>query len=212
MEKIRTVVVLAGGEAVDATTRLPATTPDLVIAADSGVHHARALGLHVDVVVGDLDSVDPDELDAVIAAGAAVERHRVDKDATDLELALHAAVDRGAERVIVLGVGGGRLDHFLANVLVLASPAFAAAHVEGVVGAARVVVVHDKAIIEGAPGDLLTLLPVGGAADGVRTTGLRFALDGERLDAGTTRGVSNELTGTQATVTVDDGVLLVVQP
>lgn len=212
MEKIRTVVVLAGGQAVDGGTRLPITEPDLVIAADSGVHHARALGLHVDLVVGDLDSVDAHELEAVVAAGATVERHPTDKDATDLELALQAAVDRGAERVVVVGVGGGRLDHFLANVLVLASPAFIGARVEAVVGAARVVVVHDKAIVDGAPGDVITLLPVGGGADGVRTTGLRFALDGERLDAGTTRGVSNELTGTHATVTVDDGALLVVQP
>lgn len=212
MEKIRTVVVLAGGEAVDATTRLPITDPDLVIAADSGVRHARALGLHVDLVVGDLDSVDAHELDAAVAAGATVERHPTDKDATDLELALHAAVGRRAERIVVAGVGGGRVDHFLANVLVLASPTFAHARVEAVVGTARIVVVHDKAVIDGAPGDVLTLLAVGGAADGVRTTGLRFALDGERLDAGTTRGVSNELTGTQATVTVDEGVLLVVQP
>jgi thiamine pyrophosphokinase len=212
MEKIRTVVVLAGGESVAAGARLPVTDTDLVIAADSGVHHARALGLHVDLVVGDLDSVDARELDAVVEAGATVERHPVDKDATDLELALHAAVDRGAERIVVLGAGGGRFDHFLANVLVLASPAFAGARVEALVGAARVVVVHDKAVVDGEPGDLLTLLPVGGPAEGVRTTGLRFALDGERLDAGTTRGVSNELTGNQATITVDGGVLLVVQP
>jgi thiamine pyrophosphokinase len=211
MEKIRTVVVLAGGESVAAGARLPVTDTDLVIAADSGVHHARALGLHVDLVVGDLDSVDARELDAVVEAGATVERHPVDKDATDLELALHAAVDRGAERIVVLGAGGGRFDHFLANVLVLASPAFAGARVEALVGAARVVVVHDKAVVDGEPGDLLTLLPVGGPAEGVRTTGLRFALDGERLDAGTTRGVSNELTGNQATITVDGGVLLVVQ-
>jgi thiamine pyrophosphokinase len=212
MEKMRTVVVLAGGESVDATTRLPVIEPDLVIAADSGLHHARAIGLHVDLVVGDLDSVDRHELDAAVGAGAAVEHHPVDKDATDLELALHAAIDRGAERIVVAGVGGGRVDHFLANALVLAAPAFANAHIEAVVGTARIAVVHDKTVIDGAPGDLLTLLPVGGPADGVRTTGLRFALDGERLDAGTTRGVSNELTGTQATVTVDDGVLLVVRP
>jgi thiamine pyrophosphokinase len=67
-------------------------------------------------------------------------------------------------------------------------------------------------VIAGARGDLVTLGPGGGAADGGRTTGLRFPLDGERLDAATTRGVSNELTANQATVTVDDGVLLVVQP
>lgn len=210
MEKIRTAVVLAGGEPVDPTTRVPPA--DLVIAADSGVHHARALGLHVDLVVGDLDSIEGHELDAAVAAGAAVERHATDKDATDLELALRAAVDRGAERIVVAGIGGGRLDHFLANVLVLASAPFAETRIEAIVGSARLAVVHDKAVLDGAPGDLVTLLPVGGAAVGVRTTGLRFALDGERLDPGTTRGVSNELTDSHATVTVDDGVLLVVQP
>jgi thiamine pyrophosphokinase len=212
MDKIRTVVVLAGGESVDAATRLPVADPDFVIAADSGLHHARALGLHVDLVVGDLDSVDAHELETAVAAGAAVERHPADKDATDLELALHAAIERGAERIAVAGVGGGRVDHFLANILVLASPAFARAHVEAVVGTARVVVIHDKAMLDAAPGDLVTLLPVGGPADGVRTTGLRFPLDGERLDAGTTRGVSNEVTADRATVTIDGGVLLVVQP
>jgi thiamine pyrophosphokinase len=96
--------------------------------------------------------------------------------------------------------------------LVLGSPAFARALVEAVVGTARILVVHDKAVLHGAPGDLLTLLPVGGPASGVRTTGLRFPLDGERLDAGTTRGVSNELAETSATITVDEGALLVVQP
>jgi thiamine pyrophosphokinase len=207
-----TVVVLAGGDAVDPSTLGVLPQPDFVIAADSGVRHAAALGLHVDLVVGDLDSVTADELDAAVAAGATVERHPTDKDATDLELALSAARDRGARRIVVVGIGGGRLDHFLANALVLASPLFAAARVEAVVGPARVTVVHDEATLDGSPGDVVTLLPVGGPATGVRTKGMRFALDGERLEAGTTRGVSNVLTSTDATVSIDAGTLLVVQP
>lgn len=212
MNRERTVVVLAGGEAVDPAVRALLPDPDLVVAADSGVHHAKALGLHVDLVVGDLDSVDRAALDDVVAAGARVERHAPQKDATDLELALDAALDRGATRVVVVGIGGGRLDHLLANMLVLASPVFAAARIEAIVGDARLLVVHDEEVIDGVPGDLLTLLPLGGPAVGVRTTGLRYALDGERLDAGSTRGVSNELTDTRATVSLTGGVLLAVLP
>ena len=96
----------------------------VVVAADSGVAHALALGLVVDVAVGDFDSLDPGTLAAVEAAGTRVERHPVAKDATDLELALDVAIGLGVERVVVLGGHGGRLDHFLANALVLAAPQY----------------------------------------------------------------------------------------
>jgi thiamine pyrophosphokinase len=183
-----------------------------VIAADSGLHHAQALGARVDVVVGDLDSVDPDRLARAVDAGARVEQHPADKDFTDLELAVRAAVSHGADDVLVVGGAGGRLDHFLANVLVLAADAFAGVRVQALVGEARITVVRDRAELRGAPGSLLTLLPVGGAANGVRTKGLRFPLAGETLSPGETRGVSNEFVEPAAVVELDDGVLLAVQP
>ena len=207
-EHQRTILVLAGGEPVDR----PIPSVDLVIAADSGVRHAVAAGLHVDLVVGDLDSVDEAELAAVVADGARVERHPVDKDATDLELALEAAVRAGADRTFVVGLGGGRLDHFLANLLVLAAPALAGTAIEAWVGTARMTVVRDAVVLEGEPGDLLTLVPLGGRATGVRTEGLRYPLDDETLEAGTTRGVSNVLESATVKVSVADGVLLAVQP
>jgi thiamine pyrophosphokinase len=183
-----------------------------VIAADSGVAHARALGLTVDVVVGDFDSIEPADLDAAVSAGARIERHPTDKDATDLELALAAALAEGATSVTLLGAGGGRLDHFLANALLLAAPEWAGLRLQALVGEARVVVVHATAELRGAPGSLVTLLPTGGPALGVRTTGLRWRLDRETLAPGTTRGVSNEMAAPVATVALDAGVLLVIQP
>jgi thiamine pyrophosphokinase len=207
-----TAVVFAGGEPVSAhlAERLPGT--DLVVAADSGVEHALALGWRVDVVVGDLDSAAPAALDAAIAAGAQVERHPVDKDQTDLELALRAARARGAGRVVVVGGHGGRLDHLLANALVLASPAADGADVEWLAGTARVTVVRSEAGLTGSAGSTCSLLAVGGPARGVRTEGLRFALRGDDLMPGSTRGMSNELTGTDARVSVEAGTLLAVQP
>lgn len=205
-------LVFAGGEAVDERWVPALPDPALVVAADSGLAHARALGRAVDLVVGDFDSVDPAHLDEAIAAGARVERFPADKDATDLELAIDAVCREGATRATVLGTGGGRLDHFLASALLLAAPRWSDLEIVALVGPARVTVVRSRAELAGEPGSLLTLLPLGGPVDGVRTGGLRWPLRGERLDAGTTRGVSNELTEPVATVSLDAGVLLAVQP
>src|SRR5207244_5111418 len=93
--------------------RLPAGAG--VIAADSGLGVAAALGVAVDLIVGDLDSADPGLVEAAIAKGTTVERHPAEKDATDLELAFDAALARGARRVVLVDGGGGGLDSLLGN-------------------------------------------------------------------------------------------------
>ena len=204
--------VFAGGDPPDAAVLRDLPRADLVIAADSGLGHAQRLGVAVDLLVGDLDSVDADALEAAVAAGVDVEQHPTAKDATDLELALDAAVQRGARSALVVGGHGGRLDHLLANALLCASPRFATLRIEARMGDARVTVIHDRAEIDGAPGSLCSLLPVGGPADGVSTTGLRFPLHNETLEPGSTRGVSNEFLASTATVSLQGGVLLAVVP
>jgi len=206
-------LVFTGGEPVDSA--VAALLPDArvaVIAADSGVERALALGRRVDLVVGDFDSADPAAVEAAVAGGAEIRRYPTDKDQSDLELALHAARAGGAKRVLVVGGSGGRLDHFLANALLLASPSFADLDIEALVGDARITVIHREARLSGAPGDLCSLLAVGGPARGVQTIGLRFPLAGEELLPGSTRGVSNEFTEPIATVSLERGTLLAVQP
>lgn len=211
-ERGTTAVIFAGGDAPAAGGLVDLAAGALLVAADSGLGHAIDLGLVVDVVVGDLDSVAAADLDAAVAAGSAIERHPADKDETDLELAVRAARDRGARRIVVVGVGGGRLDHFLANALLLASEGFADLEIEARVGDAVAAVVRRRIELRGAPGDLVSLLPVGGPALGVRTHGLRWPLHGEDLAPGTSRGISNELEAEIADVTLTGGVLLVVRP
>ncbi|HEV2994196.1 MAG TPA: thiamine diphosphokinase [Acidimicrobiia bacterium] len=204
--------MFAGGDPPPTTvrTRLPAEA--FVIAADSGLAHARALGRHVDLVVGDLDSVNIDELAEARRDGAAVETHSRDKDQTDLELALDAALARGARTVTVVGGHGGRLDHFAANLTLLAAPRYRPAHLDAWMGDAHVVVVRDDVELSGTPGALLTLVPLGGPACGISTTGLRYPLDDEDLDVGTSRAVSNEFTAARARIQLRGGTLLAIAP
>jgi len=206
------VVVVTGGDPVDPTHLLDLPPGARVIAADSGVEHALLVGLSVHHVVGDFDSASPEALATAEAAGAKLERHPTAKDATDLELALDAALELGARRIHVLGGHGGRLDHLLANLLLLARPQHVDVTVTAQMGAARVAVVRDAATLQGAIGDLVTLLPLHGPARGVTTTGLLYPLAGEDLPDGTTRGVSNELLHDPATVTLAAGVLVTIQP
>jgi len=208
-------VVFAGSRPVAPALfdRLPADAD--IVAADSGLGVATALGLHVHHLVGDLDSADPSAVRAAVASGTTVDRHPAEKDATDLELAFDAAIARGAGRITLVDGGGDRLDHLLGNLLLLASPALAGIQTEAFCGTARISVARGgdpPLAIEGTPGSFVTLLPVGGAARGIVTDGLRYPLDGEELAPGTTRGVSNELVTGWASVWLSSGTLLVVQP
>ena len=205
-------LVFAGGDPPPAELIADLDRSALVIAADSGLDHALALGVRVDVVVGDLDSVTPDALARARDSGADVEPHPAEKDETDLELALRRAVALGVERVTVIGGGGGRHDHLLANALVLGHDDYADLELDALVGTARLTVIRDRAALRGAAGSFLSLLPLGGPARGVRTEGLRYPLLDEDLAPGTTRGVSNELLAPVAVVSLREGVLLAVQP
>jgi thiamine pyrophosphokinase len=204
-------LVIAGGDAPLPIDAGLASAP-LVIAADSGVGHALALGLTVDLVIGDLDSAEPEHVERAVAAGARVDRHPVDKDATDLELALDAARELGATEIVVLGAGGGRLDHLLANLLLMTHDAYADLTIDALVGDTRVTVVRTIRHLTGPIGSTVTLLPIGGTAHGVTTTGLRFPLTDAELASAGTLGVSNEIVASPATVRCRRGVLLAIQP
>jgi thiamine pyrophosphokinase len=209
---MRNAIIIAGGDPPDPSVREDLPETDLfVVGADSGADHARELGLELDVIVGDLDSIDPTTLDQ--HPTAQVITYPADKDATDLELALDMIADRDdIDRLLVLGGTGGRLDHFLATALILAAPRFDTLDIEWLAHPGRVTVIHRHASLHGSVGSKVSLLPVGGDARGVRTVGLTWQLERETLPFGTSRGVSNEFAAAMADVSLESGVLLAVQP
>lgn len=209
---LRQVIVLAGGERVVTPLSGPLPPADTVIAADSGLASAATLGVKVDLVVGDLDSVDRDDLARAETLGTRVDRHPEDKDRTDLAIALDTVLQDGPAQVTVVGGHGGRLDHLLANVALLAAPRYAQLRIRALLGTALVHVVRDEVRLEGQPHELVSLLAFHGEAHGVTTDGLRFPLEGATLHPGSSRGVSNRFARPHAQVSLEHGALVVVQP
>ena len=211
------VVVVAGGEPPDesqgrqALQELLSEPADHVIGADSGLDHARVLGLSPTVLVGDLDSISAEGLHWAHQHDVVIEEHPTDKNETDLELALAAACRLGDEVIVVDG-RLGRFDHAVGNLFLLGSDRWADVAITAVLGGSRLTVVRGHRELRGRPGDVVSLFPVGGPARGVTTEGLRWPLDRAELLPGSSLGTSNVFDESQATVEVAQGVVYAIQP
>jgi len=203
---VNVVVVVAGGPAAPKRLALPAGAK--VIAADAGAELAETLGLAVDLTVGDFDSISAVHLGRL----EMVERHPAVKDASDLELALAAALRLEPERILVLGSAGGRLDHLLGGLLLLAADAYAGVQVDAQLGSAAVHVVRGGRVLTGEVGELISLFAVHGPAEGVVTDGLEYPLRDERLEPGSSRGLSNAFAAREVRIALERGVVLAVRP
>lgn len=187
-------------------------TDDYRIAADGGARHLAALGLVPDVIVGDLDSIDPALLARMRAQGAAVEKHPAAKAATDLELALARAARDGASEILLLGAVGDRLDQTLANLLILAqqNSAIPLTIAEGD-QLARVLRGRQSVRLSGPVGSLVSAVALSETVTGVTYRGLEYPLEDATLRLGSTRGVSNTLASSPAQISIASGILLVIQ-
>ena len=205
-------IIIAAGQSLDGDCPRWIDKEDLIIAADGGARRALAWGLDPHLVVGDMDSLPAADRTALEARGCRFVQHPRAKDETDLELALARAAQEGAQEIVILGALGGRLDHTLSNVLLLALPALEGLSVRIVSGAQEAMLLRagETVSLEGQPGDLVSLLPLGGDARGVTTEGLAWGLEGDVLNFGASRGVSNEMTAPVARIELDRGYLWVV--
>ncbi len=206
---METVLIFAGGDSPAASLAEELPEPELIIAADSGYDLAVEAGFAVDVLIGDMDSIETE----VIPTHVIVERYPIDKDATDLELALaRVSVDR-PQRIVVVGGAGGRFDHELATAMLLCSDRWDGVdEIDWVTDRGWSHVIKGRRIVHGDVGATISLIPMGGPVTGIDTKGLRWDLHGATIQPGSTWGVSNEFTGPVADIRVGSGCLLAVIP
>jgi len=185
---------------------------DRIFCADGGTQHALALGLIPEVIIGDLDSLPPEIVSQMEAAGVTIHRHPEDKDQTDLELALALAVAEKPKEILLVTALGGRLDQMLANILLLTHPDYASVRLILIDGPqwATLLRDHQAITIEGQPGDTLSLIPLSPTVHQVHLTGVTWPLTEATLSFGSTLTISNVLTEVQAKVQIGEGIVLLV--
>lgn len=207
---MRAVIIAAGSTDNLQRDRQRIQPDDFIIAADGGATYSRQMDVMPDVIIGDLDSLDPDLLQNFRQSGIKVITHPTHKDATDLELAVDYAIQHAADEIIVLGALGERWDHSLGNILLLANPEFRSVSLRMVSGPVEISLVQPSHphSIHGKIGDLVSLIPIKGDVHGITTQGLEYPLHLGHLKFGATRGISNTLTEPIATVSVQQGMLL----
>lgn len=206
---METILIYARGEQTPRSLLDELPEHDLVVAADSGYDLAVSHGLRVDVLIGDMDSIAAEDIPRHVI----VERHPVDKDHTDLELALERVAEEHPARVVVVGGAGGRLDHELAAAALLTSTRWVGIpEIDWVTSRGWAYVVRGRRVIHGDVGATIGLIPMGGPALGVTTHGLHWDLSGAVLEHGTTRGVSNLFATPIADVKVNEGCVLAIVP
>jgi thiamine pyrophosphokinase len=204
-------VIFANGALDDPPQTLSALQAnDILIAADGGARHCRVLGLTPAVVIGDFDSLSADDLAQLERDGTKVVRYPSRKDFTDLELALQHAMSLGADEIIVFAALGARWDQTLANLLLPAAPGFEHVSIRLLDGPQEITLLRagETYTLNGQAGDIVSLVPLGGHATGITTTGLEYPLTDGTLYFGATRGISNVMLGDQATVQLKAGLLL----
>jgi len=205
------IIIFANGEIPrleNARTLLH--TDDYIICADGGTRHALALGLKPNLVIGDMDSIDKDEWQKLKNAGVSIELFPRDKNETDLELALDRAIELEPKALLVIGALGGRLDQTFGNTALLSDARLASIDVRLDDGVEEIFFCLDQEEVRGRSGDIVSLIPWGNPVQGVQTQGLKWSLQSETLFPEKTRGISNEMTGDTASITITSGLLLVI--
>lgn len=184
---------------------------DLRICADGGARHFLGMELLPDVIIGDLDSLDPETEKFFVAHRVKFVKFPPQKDSTDTELAVEYALKQGAKEITLLGALGRRLDHSLANILLLVALAKGGVLARIIDEHNEIRACHESTTISGRAGELLSLIPLSEKVEDISLEGVQYPLLGAALQLGSSLGVSNEFIASTATITFAAGTLLLIK-
>ena len=205
------IIIFANGELPDLDkARSLIQSDDYIICADGGTRHALALDITPDLVIGDMDSAERGQLQKLQEDHVSLELFPHDKNETDLELAIQRALELNPKQITIIAALGGRLDQTLANIALLTDPRLSTFDVRLDDGVEQILFCRNQAQVRGRSGDLVSLIPWGGVVSEVETTNLKWVLNKETLYPDKTRGISNEMLGESASISIGSGLLLIV--
>lgn len=184
---------------------------DFIICADGSVNFLYQLAKRPDLIVGDMDSADPRILALAEQEGSQIIRYPAEKNESDLELALMEAIKREPEEIVIFGALGKRLDHLLANLMLLLLPLKVGIKASIYEEDYQIYLTDDQIEIEGRIGEQLSIFPIEGSAKGLETEGLKYPLKNENLYLASARGLSNVFLADKARIKVREGKILIIK-
>jgi len=183
---------------------------DLIVSADGGLRYIRSLSLTPKLIIGDLDSINHDDIEYLKDIEIEILKFPTDKDQTDLEIALRELIERGYKDILVIGALGGRIDQTLANLGLMSSISNDDIRIEFDDGQEHIMLIRNHQLFSGKNEDTVSLIPQCSLVKGITTRGLRYPLNDESLVPGQTRGISNEMIGENAEINITSGTILCI--
>ncbi len=205
-------VIIANGD-LDYTEQITRMIKNaqLIICADGGARHIKNLNITPHVLMGDFDSITPEDKSFFLEKQVKIFSFPPEKDKTDSALCIDYALDEKATDITLLGMTGSRLDHTLANIFLLKRISEENIPARIINNTNEIHLVTTSIIVHGQPGDNLSLIPVSNKVSGITLEGLAYPLKNATIKMGSSLGVSNYFKEKMARVTIEKGTLIVTK-
>lgn len=206
---MKTAYIVLNGNLSRGISGFKPAKKDLVICADGGAVYARKQNIIPQIIIGDCDSIPDATKNYFEKKCVAFLKYPREKDFTDSELAVEYALKNGAQKLVIYGLFGDRIDHMISNIYHLSTIASKTPCIF-IEGNTEMHFIYSSIELTGRKGDELSLIPLKGEVKGVITKGLYYPLKNENLSFGTTRGISNVFKNTRVNVSIQSGLILAI--
>ncbi|MFA5323132.1 MAG: thiamine diphosphokinase [Smithella sp.] len=208
------IIIVSGGNSVDAEFFQKKITDFgncLIICCDGGARHFRNLIIKPDVIIGDMDSIDPDQMANYSSENIKIIKYPANKDFTDTELALDYALDLKPEKIFIWCALGGRIDHTLANIFLLFKGQKKGVATFLIDEYCEVFVMDQEAVFTDEAEKTVSLMALTPEVTGITLAGFLYPMEKGNLKMGESRGISNIINDAHADIKIEEGKLLIIK-
>lgn len=205
-------VILAHGSINDGQELVnECESANYIICADGGAEYALKYNITPDYIIGDLDSISLNVIEYFKSKNVEFIKYPCEKDYTDTELCVYKAQELGCSTICIAAGTGNRIDHSLGNIGLL--HLIKKMNINGYIlsDSGYIYICNDKIALKGSAGDTISIIPFYGSAKGLFSSGLKYQLYNLNIPFGKPQGVSNVMTGSECSITINSGEILVIK-
>lgn len=182
---------------------------EYVICADGGLEKVEYLKLNPNIIIGDLDSVDKLVLKKYLDMNIELIKYPAEKNFTDMELAIEHAVEKGFIDIVLIGASGSRLDHTMANIMLIERYYKIGINIKIIDNNNYVQIVTKDMEIINKKNCYVSIVPITNSIEGITLIGFKYPLNDVNVKRGSTLCISNQITNEIGRIILQSGTALV---